>query len=172
MVPVGTPVAGQPLRIPHELLSAGGACVSGLTNPFGSPANVLLVLLAIPEVDPVPAPYVAVAPVAVPPRVPVKGPVLVPVVRLLKFQVAIVVGVVHEDGGAGAELTIKVSEAVSPVSVVSIFSVLVVLLYVPAVLEVTVTAIVQVLFPATVIFEKDIGSESAPDAGEGVPQPL
>jgi len=140
--------------------------------PFGSPGNGLVVLLAIPEVEPVPAPYVAIAFVAVPPVVPVKGPLFNPVARALKFHVAIVVGVVQLDGGVGAELTTSVSDAVSPVSIVSIFNVLVVLEYIPLVFDVTVTVIVQELFPATVIFEKDIGSAREPEVGEGVPHPL
>ena len=36
----------------------------------------------------------------------------------------------------------------------------------------TVTAMVQVLFPATVIFENDMGSVRLPEVGEGVPQPV
>lgn len=51
-----------------------------------------------------------------------------PADKLSKFQVASVTRVVHEDGGEGWELTINVSEAELPVSVVPIFRVLVVLL--------------------------------------------
>jgi len=87
-------------------------------------------------------------------------------------QVAKVVAVVHEDGGVGAELTTSESEAVSPVSVAPSFNVLVVLAYIPFVFEVTVTVMVQVLLPNTVIFENDIGSTRLPEVGDGVPHPL
>jgi hypothetical protein len=102
---------------------------TGFTKPLGSPANVLLVLFAIPEEAPVPEPYVAVAPETSPAtRVPANGPLLAPAVSELKFHVANVLLGVHVDGGAGEELTTNVSEAVSSVSVVPIFNVLVVLL--------------------------------------------
>lgn len=109
---------------------------------------------------------------AVPLVVPVNGPLFVPVERLLKFHVAIVVEVVQLEGGVGAELTTSVSDAVSPVSVVPSFNVLVVLLCVPFVFDVTVTVMVQLLNPATVIFVNDMGSVKLPEAGEGEPQPL
>lgn len=81
-----------------------------------------------------------------------------------------VVRVVQVEGGEGSELTVKVSEAEFPVSVVSMKRCPVVLLYVPFVEEVTVTAMLQVLFAAIVIFEKDTGSVTVD--GEGDPHPL
>ena len=83
-----------------------------------------------------------------------------------------VVRVVQLVGAAGEELTTSVSEAVSPVSVVPNFNVEVILGYVPFVFDVTVTVMVQVLFPAIVMFENDIGSTRLPEVGEGVPHPL
>ena len=83
------------------------------------------------------------------------------------------VGVVQDEGGDGVELTTNESEAELNVSVVSINRLPVVLLYVPLVEAVTLTPIVQVLEPLTVIFEKD--REVAPtvnEAGEAEPHPL
>jgi hypothetical protein len=67
----------------------------------------------------------------------------------------------------------SVSDAELPVSVVPRSRLVVVLLYVPFVEEVTVTAIVQVLFPATVIFEKlTEAAGKVIEAGDGAPQPV
>jgi hypothetical protein len=88
-------------------------------------------------------------------------------------QVAMVVGVVHDDGGEGWELTVRVSDPELPVSVVPRNRFPVVLLYMPFVEEVTLTAIVHVPFPATVMFVKE--SEVAPtvsEAGDGTPHPV
>jgi len=65
------------------------------------------------------------------------------------------VRVVQDVGGEGWELTISVSDPELPVSVVPMNKLLVVLLYVPFVEEVTVIAIVHVLFPETVMFENE-----------------
>ena len=86
-------------------------------------------------------------------------------------HVAKVVGVVQEEGGEGWELTTNVSEAELPVLVVSMNKFPVVLLYVPGMKEPTVTIIVQVPFPAIVIFEKDIGVLTVDGEGE-LPHPL
>jgi len=82
-----------------------------------------------------------------------------------------VVRVEQLDGGVGIEVTTNVSEALLPVSVVPIKRFPVVLLYVPFVDEVTVTAMVHVELPASVMLVND--KDVAPlvsDAGEGEPQ--
>ena len=83
--------------------------------------------------------------------------------------------VVQDVGAAGFEVTTSVSEAELPVSVVPINRLPVVLLYVPSVEAVTLTLIVQVLRPLTVIFENE--REVAPTVSEdgnggAAPQPL
>ena len=71
------------------------------------------------ELDPPPLPNVAVAPETSPTtRVPVNGPLSVPVVSPLKSKEARSTGEAQEDGGGGAELANRVSLAVLPVSVV------------------------------------------------------
>ena len=73
-------------------------------------------------------------------------------------------------GGGGSELTVNVSEAMLPVFVVSRNRLPEVLLYVPLLAELTVTAIVQLPDPAIVIFENESGSLTV--AGRAAPQPV
>lgn len=86
-------------------------------------------------------------------------------------QLANVTGLEQVFGAGGCELTISISEPVLPVFVVPRKRFPVVFVYVPAVADVTLTAIVHVPFAATVIFENDRGSLTV--AGEGeAPQPV
>ena len=71
-------------------------------------------------------------------------------VKFSSVQVAMVVLVVQEVGGAGWELTIKVSDPELPVLVLPNNRFVVVLLCVPSVEEVTVTVMLHVLFAAIV----------------------
>ena len=105
-----------------------------------------MVLLQIADELAVPGTCVPVAPETSPTAgVPLNGPLLLPSVSVLKFHVAKVTGLAHEDGGAGLLLTTNVSEPVLPVSMVELINRLfVVLIYVPSVEAVTVMAMVQV----------------------------
>ena len=82
--------------------------------------------------------------------------------------------VVHEVGAAGLDVTVNVSVAKLPVSMdVLINKLPEVLLYVPSAAAVTVTAIVHVPKPATVILENESAvSPTVNEAGEGEPQPV
>ncbi len=81
--------------------------------------------------------------------------------------------VVQEAGAAGLEVTTRVSEAELPVSVVPINRLPVVLGYVPSVEAVTLTLIVQVLRPLTVMFVNERAvAPTLNDDGSGEPQPL
>src|SRR5258705_8988339 len=74
--------------------------------------------------------------------------------------------------GGGALLTVSVAVAKCPVSVVSMKRWLVVLTSDPVAVGVTLTLITQLLFAASVPFEKEIELDPADAVSVGTPQPL